>query len=408
MAQPSMSKAGQLLQCSWAFDNPLVPRVQANTYMKRGSAFHELLASSLDSGVPPKLSLSAAPAIAERYEVDVDELRTHAAPAYDKLRDWLSGNNPWKVKLLPAPKGAIIVEKSIALHVPSGQARFIANPDENHIYQEAGEGDHPGTVDIAINLKLYGTRIPARLRDAVIVLDHKTGLTFDPPRENAQLKSLGVAFVRVWKQKRAIVGILHAHIESMPEVYVDELSGDALDAHAEALKEPFHRIGDGSMRPGSSCDWCAANGVCPTRGGSLVQIASLVGRSDVEPLAEEAQKKLGAANGNGLARKHIDLDTPEGMGLGQMILQFVRKVDDTWSAHIKANLRKGMVGVRPDGKILELKTTMRENLSLASLRRAVDRGKLKKSEYDKLEKQLRDIGAIETLEREEMRAVDDR
>jgi hypothetical protein len=403
MAQPSMSKAQQLLQCSWAFNNPVVPRVEANEYMRYGSAYHELVAVSLENGVAPQLSLAAAPNIAEKFNVDVEELKAHAAPAYERFIEWLSGGNPWGAKLLPVPKGAIIIEKSVALHVPTGKARFIANPDEQHIYQEAGEGDHPGTVDVAIDFGRYGKRLPERLRDAVGVFDHKTGLTFDPPRENAQLKSLGVAFVRIWKRRRAVLGIVHAHRESVPEVYVDEVSGEVLDAHAESLKQPFARIGDGSMRPGSSCDWCAGNSVCPTRGGSLVQIASLVSRQE-EPLVETAREKLGVNGG----RKYIDLDTPDGAGLAHMILQFTRKVDDEWSARIKANVRKGLVAVRPDGKLLELKQTQRENLSLASLRRALERKKITQKRYDELEKQLRDIGAIEVLEREELRAVDDR
>ena len=59
--QPTMSKAGLLLQCGWAFRNPLVAKVTANVPMRYGSAFHEIIASALEAGVPPKLSLATYP-----------------------------------------------------------------------------------------------------------------------------------------------------------------------------------------------------------------------------------------------------------------------------------------------------------------------------------------------------------
>ena len=266
--------------------------------MKYGSAFHELVASSLESGVPPKLSLGALPNIAEKFEVDAQELREHTQDAYLTLLDWLGGRNAWSMNLLPAPKqGAIIVEKAIAYNTVTGTARLAPPVDENHVYRDVTDDEHPGTVDLAINLRAYpAKRIPARFRKAVIILDHKTGMSFDPPRESAQLKSLAVAFARLWGCDRAIVAINHAPRGGIPAVFADELTPDELEEHARLLGPAFQRIGDGSLRPGPECGYCAGNTTCPAYGGSLAALTKelryMDGASPPEPLVQEAHKAL--------------------------------------------------------------------------------------------------------------------
>jgi len=400
MMQPTMSKAGLLLQCGWAFRNPLVPKVIANVPMRYGSAFHEVVANSLEAGVPPKLSLAALPNVAERFGVDAAELREHAQEGYLTLLDWLGGRNAWSMNLLPVPKGAIIIEKAIAYDTVTGKARLVSSVDENHVYTDVTDDEHPGTVDLAINLKAYGKRVPARLRRAVIVLDHKTGMTFDTPRESHQLRSLAVAFCRYWGADRAIVAINHAPRDGVPAIFADELTPAELQAHADLLGPAFQRIGDGSLRPGPECGYCAANSVCPVYGGSLAGLTRELRAMDgslLEPLQQEAGKAVRPVG-------QLDLDTPEGLGKLHMILQMMRKMDETYTEVLKQKLREGVVAVRPDGKLSVLKTVERDNLSLASIRRAFT----KPGEAARIEKMLRDAGAIEKLPREELRAVDDR
>jgi hypothetical protein len=397
-----MSKAGLLLQCQWPFRNPLVAKVTANVPMRYGSAFHEIIASALEAGVPPKLSLAAVPNIATKFNVSADELRQHTQDAYLTLLDWLGGRNAWDMNLLPVPKGAIVIEKAIAYDTASDRARLAPPVDDDHVYHDVTDDEHPGTVDVAINLRLYGKRVPARFRKAVIVLDHKTGMTFDPPRESAQLRSLAVAFARLWGSDRAIVAINHAPRDGVPAIFADELTPAELDAHAKLLGPAFQRIGDGSLRPGPECGYCSGNSVCPAYGGSLAgltkELRRMEGAAPPEPLMQEARKALSVAS-----PAKLDLDTPEGLGTLHMILQMMRKVDDTYSEVLRQKIRDGMLAVRPDGKFTVIKTIMRDNLSLASIKRA-----FKPSEAAKIEKMLRDGGAIEKLPREELRAVDDR
>ena len=81
----------------------------------------------------------------------------------------------------------------------------------------------------------------------------------------------------------------------------------------------------------------------------------------------------------------------------------MRKVDETYTDILKQRIRDGQLAQRPDGKFAVLRTVERDNLSLASIKRA-----FKPAEAAKIEKMLRDGGAIEKLPREELRAVDDR
>ena len=61
------------------------------------------------------------------------------------------------------------------------------------------------------------------------------------------------------------------------------------------------------------------------------------------------------------------------------------------------------VAVRPDGKLLIIRQKTQENLSKASIIRA-----LGKVQGEKLIQELRENGVIETSEREELHAVDDK
>ncbi len=401
--QPTMSKSGLLLQCGWAFHNPLVPETVANVPMRYGSAFHELLAVSLGAGAPPKLALAALPEIAARFDVDADELRQHAADAYITLLDWLGGRNAWSMNLLPAPPGAIVIEEAIAYDTRADKSRMVTAVDADHVYRDVTADEQPGTVDIAINLRKYGKRIPARFRKAVLICDHKTGMSFDPPRESAQLRSLAVAFARLWGCDRAIVGINHAPRGGISAVFADELTPAELSAHAACLQAAFPRIGDGSLRPGPECGYCPGNAVCPAHGGSLASLTGELRRMDgirgAEPLAQEAAKALAL----GKSSPQLDLNTPEGLGVVVSLLQMMRRMDDTYTPIIKQKIRDGMLCVTPEGKFGVLKTVERDNLSIASIKRAFK----KPGEAARVEKMLRDAGAIEKLPREELRMVDD-
>lgn len=400
--QPTASKAGTLLQCAWAFNNPAVPKTIANVSMRYGSAFHSVVAAALEAGVAPKISTAAIPSAAKEFGVEnvEQELRAHTQAAYAELLHWLGGGNPWGLKLLPAPKkGVILVEQAIAYDVMTGKARLAPPVDENHVYHDVTDSEHPGTFDVAINLKAYGTRVPVRFRKAVLILDHKTGMTFDNPRDSAQLRSLAVACCALWGCERAVVAINHAPRDGIPAIFADELGPEDLVEHAAALKRAFARIGDGSLRPGPQCGYCAGNSVCPAYGGSLATL------TDGLRAAYEGDGAAGTLLPVVAGRAPLSIDTPEGLGTVHMILQMMRRVDDEWAGRIKEKLKSdpGFFGVRPDGKFTVLRKTERDNLSMASIKRAVGN-----AEAARIEKMLRAKGCIERIEREELREVDDR
>jgi hypothetical protein len=409
MIQPSMSKAGALIECAWPFNNPLVPKIQQNEAMRFGAAAHAIWESGLRAGIASKIPAGVIPKIAKDFEFEEAELREHTLSAYDELLRWLGGGNYWNVNLLPAPKGAALVEQALAFDVATGVARIAANVDENHVYPDVTPDEHPGTLDFALRLGLYGAkRLPERLRRSVFVLDHKTGLTVDPPRESRQLRSLALTLATLWKADRAIVALLHAPRGGIPMVIADELNEKDLDDHHQQLRAAFGRIGDGSLRPNPGCHWCPGITVCPAYGASLATLADSLGPPG-EPLIEEAKNKLKEQNGGIAPRARLDLSTPNGIGAAHMLVQMLRACDEQLSDRIKQWLREqnedgtDRFGVRPDGKLTVLKTVERENLSLASIKRH-----LPLAEAAKMERLLRDKGCIEKLPREELRAVDDR
>ncbi len=408
MIQPSMSKAGALIACQWPFNNPLVPSVQQNEAMRWGSAAHAVWESALRGGISPKIAVGVVPRIAKEFDFPEQELHDNTSQAYTELLRWLDGGNYWKAKLLPAPKSAVLVEQAIAFDVIAGTARIAENVDEHHVYPGIAPTEHPGTLDFAIRLSAYGKRLPDRLRKSIFVLDHKTGMTVDPPRESAQLRSLALTLCTLWKAERAIVALLHAPRDGIPMVIADELTPKDLADHHDQLRGAFNRIGDGSLRPNPGCSWCPGITVCPAYGASLATLADSLGPPG-EPLVEEAKKKVKEGNGGLVPRPRLDLTTPEGVGTAHMILQMMRACDEQLSDRIKQWLHEPdpsgqeRFGVRPDGKLTVLKVIERENLSLASIKR-----NLPLAEAAKIEKLLRDKGCVEKLPREELRAVDDR
>jgi hypothetical protein len=273
---PTMSKTSLLLACAWPWGREIPPQIVGEP-AHYGSAFHAVMASVLgkpwkrasgERGVVvlhPKHALEAA----KKFRVDREDLSAHANHAFRVLRDWIRGDNPWGVDLSTARRR---VELSIAYDVKRETARLISAPNKDHVYEDARTGELPGTADLILDM------IPDKARRKgvphFIVLDHKTGMEFDTPRESAQLYSLALGYASIVKyDKREIAGaIFHAQRDGAPTIYCDTFERDDLEAHAKRLKRAWGRIGENLLSIGPHCQRCSAMTVCPAYENALVAL----------------------------------------------------------------------------------------------------------------------------------------
>jgi hypothetical protein len=363
-----MSRTDQLLACAYPWGKR-APREVVGEPALYGSAFHEVMAGLLKGD---GISLAkASTKAAKKWGIDAKELRPHVASSYTMLDAWLRGANEYAKNFMPF-FNVTGVECAYALELGlSFGARRTELPDElNHVYPNCGPWDFPGTADLVI---LPHRRDVERRRG--LVLDHKTGVEIDLPNQSGQHKSLALAVAIVHQLDEVIVATLHSPREGLPTVYADTLDRKELAEHGKKLKEAFARIGDGTLRPGQQCDFCQALLICPTQASNLVEL----GRKD-RTLALDATR----------------------VGLIHAQLAVYRKLDDALSSEMRQWIRDNGPAVRPDGKLVVLVPSKRENLSKASIER-----NLPPLQAKLLIEKLRKLKVIEESSSESLRAVNE-
>jgi hypothetical protein len=295
--------------------------------------------------------------------------------AHAYLIEWLKGDNIWGVNFIKRSKAR--TEQSFIWDVAKKRARATSNPTQKgHRYRGVKKlTEFPGTADVVID------EINTK-KDApdIIVIDYKSGESCDLPKRSAQLKSLVNVATKRMGYKRAAGGIFHTPREGAPYLYIEEFSRDELNAHANALQVAWTGIGAGTLRPGPWCYKdgapCPAFSICPVHTSAIGQL-------------DKVQRGL---------------MSPEKIGRAHEIIQRFT----AWSKVYREQVLRPWVvkngpAPRPDGKLVTIRKKTVRNLSLSSVERKYGKvGGAKRIE------ELTKEGLVETVEREELIAVDDK
>lgn len=397
--QPSMSRTGLLLECSFPFGQVVSTAASSDDAADYGSCFHELLAGIITNDwVLP--STSAIENVAKRWGLDetaAAELAPHLGEASVTLRRWLEGANPFRVNFLI--KGArVLVEQAYALrneppkgirHYWRARARLTSPPTQNgHVYEDLRPGELAGTADLVI--------VPPRRTRSIplLVLDHKTSVVeeFYEPLKKPQLLSLAraVSLAHVTPPAGVAVGVLHARRRGLSAVYADVAPKELLEEHASQVFSKMSRIGDGTMRPGPWCvsERCPAREVCPARHGQLLEKSSglLTGLIEFAQAGNPVALAPAPAPAAGLSRE-------KKLGALYAVVQQAEKLAEASRKEIRNEVLAGALPELPGGGVLTIRKYPKENLSKASILRAY--GKL---EGERLLAKLRTQGAIESSE----------
>jgi len=401
--QASASKSELLLQCARPFEDGIETRNEPGEPALYGSAFHELM--ELPSWKPEVLA-PVAKRMEKKWSIPgaSDELIDHVRAAKKLLKRWMRGANPYNINFAA---GKVENEVAFAISPSALTVRRIGLPSvEDHIYYGIDPAvEIPGTAD--------------RITNFPLVMDYKTGRDpfdfFTIPEDVSQLRTLGLA---VWLEARervdvfeeeVILAVLHAPRGLPPAIYADAVSVDVLRKHAQVLAEALARKGDGSLRKGPCCRICPARYDCVMHlgdylknAGHALELARPAGEA-LKDLVEYGPDTADMApfmtpNGGALA-------TAEDVGkLHYFIKQFERLAEAAsplmhdWVAE-----HPDEVAMRPDGRLLVLKEKSYELLSKAGIIRAL--GKLRGEAFIA---ELREMGVIETQERIELHAIDDK
>lgn len=366
----SMSWHWLLIECPFAFSATFEPRV-AGEPARYGSAFHDVLARSLERQCQPRPSWAST--VAGRWGVAqyAGDLYKHVAAGRNALVEWLSGRNPFNINFY-RPGNTHIVEKAIAL-TPGVSARWIEPHDADHVYHGLGKAEQPGTLDLAV----LPPKVRGRPRGPVLVEDHKTGEEdFSRPLDKAQLLSLAAAVMRATGATEAIIAVLHARRWGLPKVYADSVKLSELGSYEKRLTTSIGRIGDGSMRPGPWCGRCPARDVCPAKDSELLARAG-----DVLTGLTAAG---GALSNGGVTGKDLAIRTSSVMSVEKKmgLLYSVVKKAEIMAGRARDEIKKAILasGGRllpetPDGETLIVREYEKEGVSKSSIVEAY--GKMK-------------------------------
>lgn len=364
VVKPTMSKSERFIGCPWPWGREVVAETDVGEPARFGSAVHELIERRLLGKPWPIRSVEARWSLPSASRAN---LQKRATEACDVLKAWLSGENPWRTKFR-----RLHVERSFALDLRSRmrQARFLKRgANEDHEY-ECEPWEFPGTADV---IALDSGRLA--------VIDHKTGHIVGSPTENDQLLSLALTATYLWPESEwkngIIVGILHAPGDCAPTLYADTIPEVDLLRHYEKLRVAHVNEGSGLLRPGPYCKWCQVFSECPTNAPALGEITKT--RLD-------------------------ELTTPEAVGSAyERLKDFQRRFESlagVVDAEIRSFVSKNGFALTPSGKTLEFHEESRDNLSKASIVRAL--GDVKGGR--EIER-LRKLGAIEKTTRKVLKAT---
>jgi hypothetical protein len=377
-----MSLADLLLECSrWADPRLVAAKSEPREEAVFGTATHVLLAHKLKAlDIGRDQDLAAWCAKEQAAGTDVNAADVLANRASDALLGWLRIGNPYGVDFSPRP---FKIERALAYDLEADTARECEPPTEDdHTYSDVDfTKEIPGTADLIVLPGSKGGNRPAssnRLQRTAVVIDFKTGQGPFRPQTMGQLWALALAASRAYDFENVILAVLHARRDGgVPVVYASERFGKvSLSNFRKKLLKAWRRRLDGSLRPGAHCleKYCPAYSACEAHSTGLVQISAR--RDLTRPGSPE---EIGKAH--------------------QLLAQYAALAEATkdWMRmSVKVN---GQPGIRPDGQIVRLVPVERENLSKASIKRA-----LGENEGEKMIEQLRKKGCIEKGARLELRA----
>jgi hypothetical protein len=360
LIEGSMSKTDLLLRCQyWASGMITLPKTKAAYPLRFGTAFHKTMEIHLKSGGKKKPDI---PALAKEYEVEAPRLKNYYERGKAFVDQFIPKNFPGKV--------TIYIEEKLAYDPFADAMRFLVS-DKERDYSDIKPNEFPGTGDLVI--------VPEDV-DYFGVLDWKTGSTNYDPQEkgvlyNGQLASISLAMSRYLKRYKALVWIVRIDDEFM-EDYPDKLDADQLEGHRKKLARAIGgaRSANPVMYPGQHCheQYCPAVAVCPSVAGPMAL------RDDLSAMEPEQKAHLYARYMT--VKKMLDW------------------MDDFWKEEIRRN---GPFQLE-NGKWATLQPQSRENLSKASIMRA-----LGPEEGAAVVEQLRDSGCIETSEFEKIAYLND-
>ena len=386
--QPSASRTALLLACPRPFDPELeADPDEAGEPARYGSAFHQVLAACLRTGV--RGSQKAPLETSARYAKEVDraagayevkgashELAGHVKSSVKVLRNWLERE---KLEIAEVEKAHAVLPL-----IDNWTSREIPPHDEDHRY-DVEPGEVPGTVDLIAR---------SSHRRRVVVVDHKTGWEdkdFARPATIPQMKTLGLVAPGGTLTE---VGIFHADRHGLPAIYTEPYEHSEQRAHAAELRRALAVIGSGFLRPGPHCKRCPARLTCPTQAADLLAESSvaLVASANalaVEPISPTAMHvTLAEAPPNAAS-----IEVRAG-ALYELLKKF-RVLDKAGWEEIKRLVRGGAVIETREGKVLALQTQTYETLSKKSVIEA-----LGKVDGEKELARLRKKGAIREATRE--------
>lgn len=361
--QVTASKTPLVLECARALD-PAVDRerTEPTEPMLYGSALHELLEIE---GVRKD-----AVEIAKKWGVDHKELYPHAVRTVAHLNKWLQGGNPMGIEFTVVGRETHRATKFSRNKMLTWVTRPCDFDADTHTY-DLKPGEFGGTDD------LVAEGLDGGGKTYRVVIDYKSGDwgDFHKPSEMAQMLTL------MMQTNADAVAILHSPREGVPVMYCDPVSPAELLVFAKKLRNAIRRIGDGSLRPNKLCPRCPALEGCPAQDGALL-------------------KKAGAMIKAAVGSESL-ISGPVDKGAFHIFLTELSRLEKRSREILRSDVRNGEIIVRPDGKVLVLKKVEKENLSKASVVRA-----LGKQKGEKMLTALRKNGAIEKIEYEELRAVD--
>ncbi len=353
--QVTASKTSLLINCARPFDPEVEREPQESTIeMRYGSALHEACE------VSRKTDFASLAAEWELPPECAKELKAHTIRTLACLKSWLQGGNPWGETFRVVSR-----ETHRATHIKTLVTRECDFDAETHTY-DLQPGEFGGTDDLVVESD-----------NRRIVVDYKSGDwgEFHIPSELPQMMTLAL------QTEADAVAILHSPREGVPVMYCDEISTEDKWRFHRELRRAWGRIGDGSLRPGKWCARCPARESCPAKDGELL-------------------KRAGAMIQ--LAVSKDALQAPVDKGQFHMFLQELSRLEKRAKEVLRADVKGGEIIVRPDGKVLVLKSKTQESLSKSSIVAA-----LGKQKGEALIKKLRKQGCVKESTHDELRAVEE-
>jgi hypothetical protein len=354
MHNASASKTDQLLNCQyWASPFVCPPGGDTqNIYARFGTAFHKCTEMHLLGGTV------LIKAIAEKYDVNVNKLQNY----YDRwvivINKMFAQNPHWNQAIKH-------VERKMAYDPFKDEGRFLLSKEDRD-YSEKRSTELPGTADLALVCDGYDGEL--------VVIDWKTGQSSYDAENNGQLKSLSLSLSRIYNKLHISVRVFIIRIDDeLVESNEAFLEPKVLEIHRKKLKGGLKlaMLPYPPMKIGPDCKYCNALEVCPSQQDpfSVVEYDML----DAEEVGFIYDRILAA----------------------EKLLQKKR-------ARINQYIASNGPVPRDNGKWLTLKKVTKENISKASIVRAL--GDIKGHEFID---ELRNKGVIEESTEERIISVND-